>query len=156
MAVLTDIITELKAQIDAMTTAGGFNYNYDNVDERRPGSKTYPNVMVEFPEDEPRNRNANTIDSYSIDQPISFIVTVSNLDKDSNPVAVDTALDNVKEDFERLLEAIHSDLQDEGLIVEDMLESDREYTHVRKRPGKTTINFNFFYRVRRSNPSLTI
>lgn len=156
MSKLTDIITELKTQIDGMTTAGGYNYNYDNVDERRPGSKTYPNPLVEYPGEEARDRNANTIDSYAVDRPIFFIVTVSNLDKDSNPVAVDTALDDVLEDFKRLLEAIHATLQTKGLVVEDLLEANREYTHVRKRPGVITIQFNFFYRVRRSNPALTI
>ncbi len=151
MAILTDIIATLKAKIDGMTTGTGFNFNYDNVDERRPGSKTYPNVLIEYPEEVERDVDINVIDSYSSDREINFIVTV-----DAGTTPVDTALDNVLEDFKRLLEEAHDDLQLDGLIVEDLLESDREYTHVRERPGKITILFNFFYRVRRSDPSLTI
>ncbi len=150
MAILTDIITELKAQIDAMATPT-YNYDYDNVDERRPANKTYPNVFVEYPEEEALDRNLNVIDSYSVNREIDFIVTV-----DDSTTPVDTALDNVLEDFKRLLEAIHPDLQAKGMIVEDLIETAREYTHVRERPGMITITFNFFYRVRRSDPALTI
>lgn len=134
-----------------MTTGGGYNFDYDNVDERRPGSKTYPNVFVEYPEESARDAENNVIDSYSVDRPINFVVTV-----DDSTTPVDAALDNVLEDFKKLLEAEHNNLQSDGLVVGDLLEAGREYTHVRERPGIITIQFNFFYRVRRSDPALTI
>ena len=151
MSVLTDIITTLKSKVDGMTIVGGYNYDYDNVDERRPGSKTYPNVLIEYPDELERDVNINVIDSYSSDRQMNFIVTV-----DDGTSPIDTALDNVLEDFKRLLEAEHDNLQLDGLVVGDLLESNRAYTHVRERPGQITILFNFFYRVRRSDPSLTI
>lgn len=150
MSVLTDIIAELKSNIDSMTTPT-YNFNYDDVDERRPSEKTYPNVLLEYPEEIEQEIDGNVIDSYSVDKSIHLVVTV-----DDTTTPVDTALDNVLEDFKRLLEADFTDMQTAGLHNADLLEASRVYTNVRERPGMITIIFNFKYRVRRSDPSLTI
>ncbi len=150
MAIWTDIISTLKTKIDAMVTPT-FNFNYDNVDERRAANKTYPNVLIEYAEEIVREPLGNVVDSYSADREISFIIEV-----DDGTTPIDTALDNVLEDFKRLFEDIHADLQLDGLIVDTLLSSEREFTHVRKRPGKVTIISSYFYRVRRSDPALTI
>jgi len=149
MAVWTDIADALRTAIDGMTTAGGYNYDYDNVDEYRPASKTYPNVQMIFPVEEARDPDENVVNSYSTDVTIAFKVTVDDTD------TVDDGIDNVIEDFKRLLEAEHGTLCTNGLLIGDYVNSDREYTHVRERPGIVIITFNFFYRVQRTDPSLT-
>lgn len=151
MAIWTDIIATLTTKIDGMTTGTGFNFNYDNVDERRPANKTYPNTLIEYLEEVIREPLGNVVDSYSADREISFITEV-----DDSITPVDTALNNVQEDFKRLFEEIHAALQLDGLIVDTLLSTEREYTHVRERPGKIRITSSYFYRVRRSDPSLTI
>ena len=150
MSIWTDIIDELVIVVDAMTTGGGFNSNYDNVNEYRPASKTYPSVMIDFPDETYRPSDQQVINSFSGDVEVIFIVTV-----DDSTANVDEALDDVIEDFKRLLEDEHTNLQTKGMTVEELEETSREYTHTRKRPGVVTKKFNFFYRVQRSDPNLT-
>jgi len=150
MAVWTDILTELKSGIDGMTAAGIYNYDYDNVDEYRPASKTYPSCMVTYAEEEARDDDESPIDSYNVDREVTFVVTV-----DDTVTPVDTYMDLVLEDFKRLLDFEHGDLNCQGLVVEKFLTSERIYTHVRARPGVITMTWNFNYRVRASNPAVT-
>lgn len=149
-AVWTDIITTLRTKIDAMTTGGGYNFDYDNVDEYRPASKTYPNVQIIFPEELARDPDDNVVNAYSTDIVITLRCTVDN-----TTTPTDTALDNVLEDMKRLLEAETTTLCNQGVLIGDYTESTREYTHVRARPGIINIMFNFFYRLQRTDPSLT-
>ena len=150
MAVWTDIITELKTGVDGMTAAGLYNYDYDNVDERRPASKTYPNVLIEYDEEISRADDESPINTYNVDRVVTFIITI-----DDAVSPIDTYLDLVLEDFKRLLEFEHGDLNCQGLVVEQYGGETREYTHTRARPAKMTIKFNFNYRVNRTDPSLT-
>lgn len=149
MSVFDDIRTTLEAAIDAMTSPT-YNYNYDNVNEYRPANKTYPNVLVEFPEELGRDPDGEVIDAFSTDVNVIFKVTVDDTTADTN-----TALENILEDFKRLMEVQHPTLQTDGMIVADFIESTKNFTHVRARPGMINIIFKVFYRVRRSNPSLT-
>ena len=148
--IYTDIIDQLITAIDSMTVVGGYNYDYDNVNEYDYASMTYPNVKVLLPEEIARDADGEVINSYTADSEITFEVTVDN-----TVSPVDKALDRVVEDFKRLLEADHDNLQGKGMIVADYLDSAREYTHVRARPGKIMITFNINYRVLKTNPSST-
>lgn len=148
MPVFTDIITTLEAKIDAMTTPT-YNFNYDNVNEYKPANKTYPNVKIHFP-DEDKNPDAEIIDGYWSDVPIEFEVMV-----DDTESVVRTAIDKVIEDFKRLFQEEFFTLQCTGLLNGDFDSAEREYTHVRQRPAIVTMTFNFEYRVKRSDPSLT-
>lgn len=149
MSIWTNIMNGLIAGVDSMTTPT-FNSNYDNVNEYRPANKTYPSTVIEFPDEFYRGSLENVIDSYSGDVEVLFKTTVD----DSTP-DVDEAMDDVIEDFKRLLEDEHDALQILGMVVHELEETGREYTLIRKRPGIVTIKFNFFYRVRRSNPTVT-
>lgn len=149
-AIYTDIIDSIITAIDGMTTGGGFRYNYDNVNEYDNDSMTYPNAKVLLPEEIARDAEGEVINSYTADSEITFEVTV-----DDTVSPVDKALDYVIEDFKRLMEQEHDDLQIEGMIVADYIDSRREYTHVRERPGKVFVLFNINYRVLKTNPSST-
>ena len=149
MSIWTDIISTLETAIDAMTTPT-FNYSYDNVNENRPASKTYPSVIVNFPEEIARDPDINMIDSYSVDTEVLFEVTVDDAVADTR-----LYMDNVLEDFKRLLEDEHDNLQLDGLVVGDLISADQKFSNVRQRPGTITIIFSMFYRVKRSDPSLT-
>ena len=151
MSVFDDIRTTLETAIDAMTVVGGFNFDYDNVNEYRPASKSYPNVLVTFPDEIAREVDGNMIDSYSTDVIVNFDVTVNATPADTN-----TALENVLEDFKRLMGEQHNSLQTQGMIVAHFIDSVKRFTLVRARPGAIIINFNVFYRVRESNPAITI
>lgn len=151
MTVFTDIMTTLIAAVGSMTTGGGFNYNYTNVDEYKVQNRTYPNVQIIYPEELARDVIVNMIDSYSTDVDIMFRTMV-----DDSVANVDEALNKVQEDLKRLLEQQHATLQTKGMITGDYLDSIREYTNIRKRPGIITPKFNIYYRIRRSDPSIQI
>jgi hypothetical protein len=148
--IYTDIIDALIAAINSMTVVGGFNNDYTRCNDYNHDTMTYPNVKVLLPEEVAREAEGEVINSYTADSEITFEVTVDN-----TVSPVDKALDQVVEDFKRLLEEEHADLQIEGMIVADYIDSQREYTHVRARPGKVSIIFNINYRVLKSNPSST-
>jgi hypothetical protein len=148
--VYTTLLAALRTAIDGMTTGGGYHFAYDNVDRYKHSTKTYPNVLVHLPGEENRDPDGEVVNAYTADSEVTFEVTVA-----SSTSSVDTDLDKVVEDFKRLLEAQHATLQAAGLIVADYIREDREYTHVRARPGKVKIIFNLTYRVQKSNPSLT-
>ena len=150
MAIYTDIIGELATAIDGMTIAGGYNYNYGPADVFDPASRVYPQVFIRFPEEVGREPEEEVVNQYVADSEVEFEVII-----DDTESTADEMMDNVVEDFKRLLEADHDTLQTKGLIVADYLDNVREYTHVRERPGKVTITFNLNYRVKRSNPSVT-
>lgn len=149
-AVYTDIIDSLIAAINLMTVVGGFRFDYTRCNDYNHDTMTYPNVKVLLPEEIARDADGEVINSYTADSEITFEVTVDN-----TVLPVDKALDYVIEDFKRLLEDEHDDLQVEGMIVADYIDSRREYTHVRERPGRVFIVFNINYRVLKTNPSST-
>ena len=149
MTIENDITTEIDAQIDAMTVAGGFNFDYDNINEYRPGSKTYPNVKSDYKNIEYTDPEEQVVDSYTGNLEAIFVVMVDD------SVNVDLALTQVLEDFQRQLEGKHDLLQTKGFIKSDLLEREIEYTNIRKRPGMITQTWRIFFRVKRSNPAST-
>ena len=150
MTIKNDITTRIDTAIGAMSTGGGYNFNYSNVNEYRPNSKTYPAVKTMYPEDSFLDPDEQTVDSYTSDLTAIFEVTV-----DDTIANTRLYLSQVLEDFQRLLEADHDNLQDEGMIVADLLNDERQYFQVRKRPGKLIMEWEIKYRVKRSDPSLT-
>lgn len=149
MSIFNAIRTTLETAIDAMTTPT-FNFVYDNVNEYRPGSMTYPNVKVTFPEEIGREKEGEVINSYSTDVVVNFRVMV-----DATPSDPDEALEDVLEDFKRLMEDQHNDLQVQGMVQSDFIDSVKEFTNVRARPAFIDIKFNVFYRVQKTDPNLT-
>lgn len=143
-------MTSLETAVDAMSTGTGFNYNYDNINEYLPANKTYPNVLITFPEDVDRGSENNMIDSYSIDTIIDFNVTIDN-----TVANIDLYLDNVNEDFQRLMEQEHDDLQIQGMLLAERVGSERAYTNRRARPARINLKYKIFWRIKRSNPSST-
>ena len=148
--IYTDIINQLITAIESMTIVGGYNYDYSRVNDYNHDTMTYPAVKVLLPEEIARDADGEVINSYTADSEITFDVTVDN-----TVSPVDKAIDRVIEDFKRLLEADHDTLQTKGMIVADYIDSQREYTHVRARPGRVSIIFNINYRVLKTNPSST-
>lgn len=148
--IYTDIINQIITAIGTMTVVGGYNYDYANVNEYNHDSMTYPNVKVLLPEEVARPADGEVVNSYTADSEITFLVTI-----DDTVSPVDKAIDRVIEDFKRLLEADHANLRDKGMIVADYIDSQREYTNVRARPGMVSIIFNINYRVLKTNPSST-
>ena len=90
------------------------------------------------------------VDSYSADLEAIFVVTV---DDSAN---VDVNLRKVLEDFQRQFESKHDTLQAKGWIVSDLESRKIEYTNIRKRPGIITMTWNIKFRVKRSDPAVTI
>ena len=150
MTVENDITTEIDVVIDAMTVAWGFNFDYDNINEYRSSSKTYPNVKSDYKDIEYEDPEDQMVDSYSADLEAIFVVTV---DDSAN---VDVNLRKVLEDFQRQFESKHDTLQAKGWIVSDLESRKIEYTNIRKRPGIITMTWNIKFRVKRSDPAVTI
>lgn len=150
MTIKNDITAEIDTLIDSMTTGGGYNFNYDNINQYKPGSRTYPFVTTVYPEDDFQDPDEQMVDSYTSFLRAIFTVTV---DESVSPVAL--ALSQVLEDFERLLEASHATLQTKGQIKGDLITNARNYTQVRKRPGFIEMEWRLDYRVKRSDPSVT-
>lgn len=145
-----DITTEIDVQIDAMTTGTGFNNNYDNINEYKPGSKTYPNVKTEYDLDEYLDPDDQQVDTYSSQLTAIFTVVVDNT---VTPTRL--AVSQVLEDFQRLLEEGHPALQTKGWILADLVQSERVFSNITKRPATITMEWEIQYRVKRSNPSET-
>jgi len=150
MTIKHDITSEIDSLIDSMTTGGGYNFDYDNINEYKPGNKTYPAVKTVYPEDDFQDPDEQVVDSYT-----SFLQALFTVTVDDTVSPVDLALSQVLEDFQRLLEAGHATLQTKGWIKGDLIENSREYTQIRKRPGSIEMEWTIHYRVKRSDPSVT-
>lgn len=150
MTIKYDITSAIDTAIDGMTTGGGYNFDYDNVNEYRQQSKTYPNVKSVYEATEYLDPDDQMVDSYTGELEANFIVEV-----DDTVSPVDKALAQVLQDFKRLLEAQHANLQTKGQIVGDLLSDENFYTNIAKRPGRIEMNWQLIYRVKRSDPSVT-
>ena len=151
MTIKYDITSAIDTAIDAMSTGTGYNFDYDNVNEYRQQDKTYPNVKSIYAETEYLDPDDQMVDSYTGQLQAKFIVEVDN-----TVSPVDNALAQVLQDFKRLLEAQHANLQTKGQIVGDLLSDENFYTNIRKRPGRIEMDWQLLYRVKRSDPSVTI
>ena len=150
MTIKYDITSAIDTAIDGMTTGGGYNFNYDNVNEYRQQSKTYPNVKSVYDETEYEDPDDQMVDSYT-----GYIRGTFTVEVDDSVSPVDKALAQVLQDFKRLLEAQHANLQTKGQIVGDLLSDENFYTNIRKRPGRIVMEWRLMYRVKRSDPSVT-
>lgn len=150
MTIKNDITTEIDAQIDAMSTGTGFNFDYDDINEYKETSKSYPNVKTFYLLDEFNDPEDQVVDSYESDLTATFIVKV-----DDSVTPVRLALSQVLEDFQRVMEEGHADLQAKGWIYANIASNIRTYTHVRAHPGMIEMQWEIRYRVKRSNPAET-
>lgn len=152
MTIKNDITTEIDTQIDAMSIGTGFNFDYDDVNEHKPDSKSYPNVKTEYFEDEFLDPDDQMVDSYTSNLTAMFIITVDNVIETNTRLAMSKVL----EDFQRVMEAGHADLQAKGWIKANLIKSERFFTNVVARPGRIEMEWEINYRVKASNPSVTI
>lgn len=150
MTIKHDVTSEIDTFIDGMVTGGGFSFNYDNVNEHRPGSKTYPNVISSYEEEEFLDPDDQMVDSYTGLLSAKFRVTV---DESVSPPRL--ALSQVLQDFQKLLEDKHDLLQTEGWIKGELISDTEIFTNVRKRPGVLEMEWGIEYRVKRSDPTTT-
>jgi len=151
MTIKNDITTETDTKIDGMTIAGGFNFDYDNINEFRPGSKTYPSTKTEYFEDEYEDPDEQVVNSYTSKLTSIFIVTVDNVTEPNARLACAKVL----EDFQRLMEKEHPNLQIKGMIKADLIKSEVFFTNVVKRPCRIEMEWEIMYRVQRTSPNLT-
>ena len=151
MSIKYDITSEIDTQIDAITIVGGYNSDYDNVNEHRPANKTFPNALSTYLDEEFLDPDEQVVNSYS-----GFLTARFKIAVDDTISPPRLALSNVLEDFERLFEAMHADLQGKGQIVSELMEDTESFTNKRQRPGMIDLEFRIFYRVKRSDPSSTI
>lgn len=149
MTIKNDITDQIDQAIGGMAQPT-FNYDYDNVNQLKPASKTYPAVETTYLEEEYDDPDdGQVVDSYSANLQAIFKVTVDDTDD------VQLGLAKVLQDFQRLLEDEHANLQAKGMLVADLDTVEREYTQIRKRPGRITMAWVIQYRVKRSDPSQT-
>ena len=149
MTIKNDVTTAIDTAIDTMTTPT-YNFSYGPVNVFKPASKTYPNVKTSYDTDEFDDPDNQVVDSYTSSLTATFTIVV-----DDTTAPARTALSDVLEDFQRLLESEHSSLQTDGMIKADLINSVREYSNIRKRPGKITMEWEIRYRIKRSDPALT-
>ncbi len=152
MTIKNDFTAEIDSKIDAMSIGTGFNFDYDNINEFKPNSKTYPNVKSDYTEEDFLDPDEQMVDSYSANLTAKFIVTVDNVTETDTRLA----LSKVLQDFQRVLEAGHADLQDKGWIKADLISDQRFFTNIVARPGRIEMEWEIHYRVKRSEPSETI
>lgn len=150
MSVLNDITGYIDTAIGTMTTSGGFNFDYTNVNEFKPADATYPNVKTVYIEEDADSVEGNLANKYTSLLGASFNVTV-----DDETTPVDVALDNVLEDFKKLINDEFATLQTKGLIKERFIGSEKFYLLTTKRPGRIEIQWQLHYRVSMDDPSST-
>ncbi len=76
MTIKYDITSEIDAQIDAMSVGTGYNFDYDNINQYKPGSKTYPNVKTFYSPDDYDDPEDQFVDSYFSNLTAIFVVTL--------------------------------------------------------------------------------
>jgi hypothetical protein len=152
MTIKNDITSEIDSQIDAMSIGTGFNFDYDDINQFKPNSKTYPNVKTDYTDEDFLDPDEQMVDSYSATLKAKFIITVDNVTEPDSRLA----LSKVLQDFQRVLEAGHADLQDKGWTKADLLNDQKFFTNIVARPGRIEMEWEIDYRVKRSEPSETI
>jgi len=150
VSIWTDVIAALETAADGMTSAGIYNNDYDNINEYRPASKTYPSLEFTFP-DSVDSAHDEIADGIWLDSDVFIDVIVDNTVSDP-----DQALDEVLEDIKRMFETEHDTLQAAGMVEANIVSANRSYTNVRARPAKMRIIYKLSWRVKRSNPAVTI
>ena len=135
----------------ATMTSPTYNHNYTDVNEYRVQDKSYPAVKTTYKQEDYLDPDEQMVDSYTAE-----LIAVIEVTVDNTVTSPQDAISRVVEDFQRLFESIHPTLCAAGWIKADLLKDEREYSQIRKRPGKVTMEWEVMYRVKRSNPAVTI
>lgn len=149
MAIKTSLISALKTAYGLMTPAAGFNYDWGDLDDYIPASRVYPCAFFNFQEEEAINEEDNVVEKYTNDFNLVIDVIVDDT------AAVDTYLDNAEDDFKHMMADETATLRAAGMLDYEYIDSSREYTNVRKYPGKMTLTFKIRYRQEQTAPATT-
>lgn len=147
MTVENTLTAFIDTSIAGMTTASDYNYDYADVNEYKPDDKTYPNVKSNYMVAEAQE--VIVANKYTANLNAEFMVTVDN------SADVDVQLDKVVEDFKRLFDDQHSNLQTNGMIWERYIGKEKTYRLNKYRPGSVLIRWLIRYRVDMDDPSST-
>lgn len=146
-AIRTALQTRLEDIIDAMTTGGGFNFNYGPVDVIKHASRVYPQVFILFTGEDAIPRDDDMVFQQTNEWEVDFRVIVDD------SLEVDTSMDKILHDFKKLFFDEEANLQTDGQCYADYIGAEREYTFVLKRPGIITLKFNIRYRQNQKDPN---
>ena len=150
MTVANGIEAGIITAIDAMTTGTGYRFAYDNVNQYKPTSRTYPSVQTTFGPEISRGNTNVPINTYAVDRDINLRVEIGT------STDVNSDLDKILEDFKRLFSNYHVTFRGLGVVDTYYIQAEKFFTNVRAVPGYINMTFRLYYRVVMDSPNTSI
>ena len=148
MTVRNDITDYIDTFIATMTVVGGYNFNYDNVNEHDPSARTYPSVMTAYTDSV--GETTQMSNKYTSVLTAVFKVTVDN------SADVDLLLSKVEDDFRKMFNDEYDNMRLLGLLPGlKNSGATKTYNLNKLRPGTISIPWDLPYRVSMDDPSST-
>lgn len=147
MPIPSAIVAVIAAGVDAMSVAGGYNFDYGPVDVVDPTARTYPQDFLGFQDEAPFGTQMAGYQTSAI--PLTFTTLVPAADGSTADAQAEKAL----EDHKRLMEALLPNLQAAGLIDYEPVSATWTPRLVRAVPAELKTVFRLVYRQRRDNPA---
>ena len=149
--IFTSLIGSIGSQIAGLTPSGGYNFTYSAVDVRSQ-ARTYPAVLLSFPEDEGRLGSDTLVDKITVETDLKLTVLLSSTE---TATSRDDGIDKATDDIKKMFNAKLTTFQGVGLIDYDYKGSERRYTLNPARPAEVDVLFGLNWRQSRITPSST-
>jgi len=146
MSIPASMISIIAAAVDAMSIVAGDNFNYGPVDIHDPALRVYPQVFLEYTEEQPTGTQMAGKTTQAID--LTFRVLIAK-----GAGAIDAEVGKVLDDMKRLVNNLHAPLSAVGLLFIDTVSASWKPRLVRAYPAELSTTFRLVYRQSRANPA---
>jgi len=143
------IMDQIETLIAAMSTGGGYNFDYGSVDDFDPETATYPAVFLHYPTEEYLS------DDDDEEATIGFYESMTPVDIEVMPessVDLDKTLMQVRSDMTKMFYDNYNTLNGLGLKEAEYLGSRFNYRPVASYPTTILLNYLFHHRRLKDNP----
>lgn len=143
------IIANIKTQIDLMTIANGFSYDYGSIDEHDPSLRTYPAVFLLYNEETGYNEEENEIFKYTCSHELTVrVIGETGTDLDKIMLLYRSDFNKMFNDERETFEAI-------GMDEAEYLGSTANFRHVKAYPIVIDMRYMIHFNRQKKNPYLT-
>lgn len=146
MSISATMISIIAAAVDAMSIAVGDNFNYGPVDIHDPIMRVYPQVFLEYTDEQPAGTQMAGKTTQGID--LTFRVLIA-----TGSGAIDAEVGKVLDDLKRLVNNLQTPLSAVGLLFIEAVSSSWKPRLVKAYPAELSTTFRLLYRQSRANPA---
>lgn len=146
MSIPATIIGIIAAAVDAMSIAAGDNFNYGPVDIHDPALRVYPQVFLEYTDEQPAGTQMAGKTTQGID--MTFRVLIAK-----GAGAIDAEVGKVLDDVKRLVNALQAPLSVVGLLYIDPITATWKPRLVKAYPAELSTTYRLVYRQSRATPA---